>query len=54
MEKTIVLSSEAHNLTSAHKSLEYKDVNVLCLGQWLNDEPTNLEIKKENPCCSFP
>lgn len=33
-----------HNLESARKSREHNDANVLCLGAWINDDDTNLEI----------
>ena len=41
-----VRAALAHNLLSAHKSREHNDANVLCLGAWLNNEATNLEIVK--------
>ncbi len=33
-----------HNLQSAQKSREHNDANVLCLGAWVNDDDSNLEI----------
>lgn len=33
-----------HNMEIAHKSREHNDANVLCLGAWINDDDTNLEI----------
>jgi ribose 5-phosphate isomerase B len=33
-----------HNMESARKSREHNDANVLCLGSWINDDDSNLEI----------
>jgi len=34
----------AHNFNTAIKSREHNDSNILCLGAWINDNETNLEI----------
>jgi rfaE bifunctional protein nucleotidyltransferase chain/domain len=34
----------AHNFNTAIKSREHNDSNVLCLGAWINDAESNLEI----------
>ena len=36
----------AHNLITAKKSREHNDSNVLCLGAWVNDDQTNIELMK--------
>ncbi|MBV9947429.1 MAG: RpiB/LacA/LacB family sugar-phosphate isomerase [Myxococcales bacterium] len=39
-----VRAALVHNMESARKSREHNDANVLCLGTWINDDETNLEI----------
>lgn len=34
----------AHNMITATKSREHNNANVLCLGAWVNDEQSNLDI----------
>jgi len=33
-----------HNMETSRKSREHNDADVLCLGAWINDDETNLEI----------
>ena len=33
-----------HNIETSFKSREHNDSNVLCLGSWINDEKTSLQI----------
>ncbi len=39
-----VRSVLAHNMMTAEKSREHNDSNILCLGAWVNDDDTNLEL----------
>ncbi len=39
-----VRAALVHNMTSAKKSREHNDANILCLGTWINNEDANLEI----------
>ncbi len=39
-----VRAALVHNMESSRKSREHNDADVLCLGAWINDDDTNLEI----------